>query len=223
MILGGSKIGVNTARELCDKKFRVILLEQNKLKAMEISEELPDLMVIHGDGRSSELLEEESIESMDAFISVTENSETNIMSCLMASSKGVEKTIALVENMDYFHLSQAIGIDTLINKKLLTANTIFRYIRRGEVVDMTTLNNLNAEILEFVVNPDSKVANYKIKDLDFPRLATIGGVIRDGEGVIALGDYTIMPGDRVVVCAMPVLSGVLKVCFYKVTDVQIQP
>ena len=90
MILGGSRIGINTARELCENKFRVILLEQNKLKAMEISEELPDLMVIHGDGRSSELLEEESIESMDAFISVTENSETNIMSCLMASSK-VEK------------------------------------------------------------------------------------------------------------------------------------
>ena len=160
-------------------------------------------MVIHGDGRSSELLEEESIESMDAFISVTENSETNIMSCLMASSKGVQKTIALVENMDYFHLSQAIGIDTLINKKLLTANTIFRYIRRGEVVDMTTLNNLNAEILEFVVHHESKVANYKIKDLDFPRYATIGGVIRDGLGIIALGDHTIMPGDRVVVCAMP--------------------
>ncbi len=203
MILGGSKIGVNTARELCEKKFRVILLEQNKIKAMEIWEELPDLTVIHGDGRSSELLEEESIESMDAFISVTENSETNIMSCLMASSKGVEKTIALVENMDYFHLSQAIGIDTLINKKLLTANTIFRYIRRGDVVDMTTLNNLNAEILEFVVHPGSKVANQKIKDLDFPRMASIGGVIRSGEGIIALGDYTIKPGDRVVVCAMP--------------------
>lgn len=68
---------------------------------------------------------------------------------------------------------------------------------------MITLNNLNVEILEFVVHSDSKVANYKIKDLDFPRLATIGGVIQDGQGVIALGDYTIMPGDRVVVCAMP--------------------
>ncbi|NDB04122.1 MAG: Trk system potassium transporter TrkA, partial [Flavobacteriaceae bacterium] len=98
---------------------------------------------------------------------------------------------------------QAIGIDTLINKKLLTANTIFRYIRRGEVVDMTTLNNLNAEILEFVVKPDSKVAHHKIKDLDFPRMANIGGVIREGKGVIALGNYTIMPGDRVVVCALP--------------------
>jgi len=95
------------------------------------------------------------------------------MSCLMAKTKNVKKTIALVENMDYFQLSHSIGIDTLINKKLLTANTIFRYIRKGDVVDMTTLNNLNAEILEFVVNANSKVANYRIKDIDFPRTAII--------------------------------------------------
>ena len=121
----------------------------------------------------------------------------------MAHSKKVKKTIALVENMDYFQLSHSIGIDTLINKKLLTANTIFRYIRRGEVVDMTTLNNLNVEILEFVVNANSKVANYKIIDIDFPRTAIIGGVIKKGEGIIALGDYTILSGDRIVVCCLP--------------------
>jgi trk system potassium uptake protein TrkA len=121
----------------------------------------------------------------------------------MAHTKKVKKTIALVENMDYFQLSHSIGIDTLINKKLLTANTIFRYVRRGEVVDMTTLNNLNVEILEFVVNANSKVANYKIVDIDFPRTAIIGGVIRDGEGIIALGNYTILPGDRIVVCCLP--------------------
>jgi len=149
------------------------------------------------------LLDEENLTGMDAFISVTENSETNIMSCLMAHSKKVKKTIALVENMDYFQLSHSIGIDTLINKKLLTANTIFRYVRKGEVVDMTTLNNLNVEILEFVVNANSKVANYKIKDIDFPRTAIIGGVIKEGRGVIALGDYTILPGDRIVVCCLP--------------------
>ena len=97
---------------------------------------------------------------MDAFISVTGNSETNIMSCLMANSKNISKTIALVENMDYFKLSHSIGVDNLINKKLLAANTIFRYIRRGEVVDITTLNNLDAEIFEFVVK-NFKVANSK--------------------------------------------------------------
>ena len=203
MILGGGRIGYNTARELCEKKFNVTLIEKNKKKAFEMADLLPNALVINADGRSAELLEEEDLSSMDAFISVTENSETNIMSCLMAHTKNVKKTIALVENMDYFQLSHSIGIDTLINKKLLTANTIFRYIRRGEVVDMTTLNNLNAEILEFVVNENSKVTNYKIKDLDFPRTAIIGGVIKEGKGIIALGDYTICAGDRIVVCCLP--------------------
>ena len=202
-MLGGGRIGYNTARQLCDKKFNVTLVEKNKKKAFEIADLLPNALVIQGDGRNAELLEEENITSMDAFISVTENSETNIMSCLMAHTKKVKKTIALVENMDYFQLSYSIGIDTLINKKLLTANTIFRYIRKGEVVDMTTLNNLNVEILEFVVNANSEVANYKIKDIEFPRTAIIGGVIKDGLGIIALGDYTIIPGDRIVVCCLP--------------------
>ncbi len=203
MILGGGKIGYNTARELCEKKFKVTILEKNKKKAFEVADLLPNALVIHGDGRNSDLLDEEDLSSMDAFISVTENSETNIMSCLMAKTKNVKKTIALVENMDYFQLSHSIGIDTLINKKLLTANTIFRYIRKGDVVDMTTLNNLNAEILEFVVNASSKVANYRIKDIDFPRTAIIGGVIKQGVGIIALGDYKIEAGDRIVVCCLP--------------------
>jgi trk system potassium uptake protein TrkA len=203
MILGGGKIGFNTARTLCEKKFKVTIVEKNKKKAFEVADLLPNALVIHGDGRNSDLLDEEELSSMDAFISVTENSETNIMSCLMAKTKNVKKTIALVENMDYFQLSHSIGIDTLINKKLLTANTIFRYIRKGDVVDMTTLNNLNVEILEFVVNAKSKVANYRIKDIDFPRTAIIGGVIKEGVGIIALGDYTIEPGDRIVVCCLP--------------------
>ena len=160
-------------------------------------------MVIHGDGRSIELLEEENIDSIDAFISVTEDSETNIMTCLMAKSKKVKKTIALVENMDYFQLSNSIGIDTLINKKLLTANTIFRYIRRGDVLAMTTLNNFNAEILEFKVKSNSKISGMKIKDIDFPRSSIVGGVIKNGKGIISLGDYKIVKNDRVVVCCLP--------------------
>ncbi|MGB0393434.1 MAG: Trk system potassium transporter TrkA, partial [Flavobacteriaceae bacterium] len=100
-LLGGGNIGLATARELRAKDLQVTLVEQNKSRAYDIVEELPDVMVIHGDGRSAELLEEENVESMDAFIAVTENSETNIMSCLMAKSKEVKKTIALVENMDY--------------------------------------------------------------------------------------------------------------------------
>ena len=203
MILGGSKVGCKTAHYLCNKRFNVKLFEKNKDKAFEIVDSLPNALVINGDGRNVELLDEESIESMDAFIAVTGNSETNIMSCLVAKSKGIKKTIALVENMDYFQLSQSIGIDTLINKKLLAANNIFRYIRRGEVLALTRLINLNAEILEFEVKPTSLVNGEIIKELDFPRDAIIGGVIRDGKGIIALGDFKILQGDKVVVCSLP--------------------
>jgi trk system potassium uptake protein TrkA len=203
MILGGSKVGFKAARDLCEKKFNVKLIEKDKEKAFDLSDDLPNVLVINGDGRNVELLEEESLESMDAFIAVTGNSETNIMSCLVAKSKHIRKTIALVENMDYFQLSHSIGIDSLINKKLLAANHIFRHIRKGEVVALMRLNNLNAEILEFVVKPDSKVTGNVIRDVDFPTTATIGGVVRNGKGYIALGGFEIMAGDRVVVCCLP--------------------
>ena len=202
MILGGSKIGYKTARDLCSHSFRVKLVEKNKDKAIDLADKLPRALIINGDGRNVELLEEENIYDMDAFISVTGNSETNIMTCLMAKSKSVKKTIALVENMDYFQLSHNIGIDTLINKKLLAANNIFRHIRKGEVVAMTKLNNMNAELLEFIVNSKSEVVGKRIKDIDFPRSSTIGGVVRNGKGIIALGDHVISDGDRIVVCCL---------------------
>ncbi|RMZ50616.1 Trk system potassium transporter TrkA [Flavobacteriaceae bacterium PRS1] len=203
MILGGGRIGSKAAKNLTRSKFDIKIIEKNKDRAFELADELPNTLVIRGDGRNVELLDEENISDMDAFISVTGNSETNIMSCLVAKSKGVRKTIALVENMDYFEISHSIGIDTLINKKLLAANNIFRYIRKGEVVAMTKLNNMNVELLEFVVKPTSKICNKIIRELDFPRSATIGGVIRNQEGLIALGGFKIEAGDRVVVCSLP--------------------
>jgi trk system potassium uptake protein TrkA len=203
MILGGSNIGYKTAADLCKSKFKVKLIEKNKEKAFEIADDISNCLVINGDGRNVELLQEESIQDMDAFIAVTGNSETNIMSCLVAKSKGVKKTIALVENMDYFQLSHSIGIDTLINKKLLAANHIFRHVRKGDIVAMTMLNNMNAELLEFIVSSTSEVCDKMVRDVDFPRSAIIGGVIRDGIGMIALGDFEIRSGDRIVVCSLP--------------------
>jgi len=203
MILGGGQIGSTSAEELANSGFNIKIVEKSKERAIDLADQLSDALVINGDGRNIELLEEENFSNMDALISVTGNSETNIMSCLVAKSKGVKKTIALVENMDYFALSHSIGVDTLINKKLLAANSIFRYIRKGEVVAMTKLVNMDAELLEFVVNDASKVCGLHIKNIDFPRSAIIGGVIRENEGYIALGDFKIQPGDRVVVCCMP--------------------
>jgi len=213
MILGGSNIGCQAAKDLCQKKFRVKLIENNKDKAYEIADQNPSCLVINGDGRNVDLLIEESISDMDAFIAVTGNSETNIMSCLVAKSKGVKKAIALVENMDYFQLSHSIGIDTLINKKLLAANNIFRFVRKGEVVAMTKLNNMNAELLEFVVSPTSHVGGKRIKDINVPRSAIIGGVIRNGKGEVPLGDFKIEIGDRVVVCCLPQSIGKIEKLF----------
>lgn len=203
MILGGGKIGSKTGRDLAKGKYNIKLIEKDKEIAFDLADDFPNILVINGDGRNVELLDEENISEMDAFISVTGNSETNIMSCLVAKSKGVKKTIALVENIDYFELSHSIGVDTLINKKLLAASTIFRYIRKGDVVAMTKLNNMNAELLEFIVKPTSKICGKKIKGLDFPRSAIIGGVVRNGEGISALGNFLVEAGDRVVVCCLP--------------------
>ena len=202
MILGGSSIGKRTAKELCDKKLNIKIIEQNKSKALELADELPNALVVHGDCRDVELLLEENIEEMDVFIAATESPETNIMTCLVAKSKNVNKTIALAENVDYSKLSHSIGIDTIINKKLLAANSIFKYIRKGDVLEITTLNNLDAEILEFKVRENSKITKKIIKELNFPRDATIGGIIRNGIGYIVLGDFQIQADDKVVVSCL---------------------
>ena len=211
MILGGSNIGKRTAKELCNERLHIKILEVDKNRALELADELPNALVVYGDGRDVELLEEENIGEMDVFLAATESSETNIMACLVAKSKNVKKTIALAENIDYSKLSHSIGIDTIINKKLLAANSIFKHIRKGDVLEIATLNNLNAELLEFKVRENSKITQKIIRELNFPLEATIGGVIRNGIGIIALGDFKIEAGDKVVVsCLADALSKVEK-------------
>ena len=201
MILGAGRIGSKLAKELSNEGLNVKIIEINSEKANHFVEDVKNVMMLNVDGRNVDLLVEENLENMDAFIATTGNSETNIMSCLMAKSKNIKKTIALVDNMDYFNLSQSIGIDTLINKKLLAANDIFRFVRNGDIVELAKLNNMDAEIVEFNVSEHSKVLNKKIVNLDFPRKAIIGGVIRDKKGLIVLGDFEIKLGDRVLVCS----------------------
>ena len=202
MILGGGRVGNKVAKELSNEGYSVKLIENNSKKAEDLANSLPNVLVLNIDGTRVDLLSEESLEDMDAFIATTGDSQKNIMSCLMAKSKNISRTIAIVDNTDYFELSESIGVDTLINKKLLAANQIFRFIRKGNILELNKLNNMNAEVLEFLISDESKVVGKKIKDLDFPRSAIIGGVIRDGVGKIALGDFIIKKGDRVLVCSL---------------------
>lgn len=202
MILGGGRVGKKVAEDLSSDSISVKLVEINKERAEELAEELAECLVIYGDGTNSELLDEEHLDQMDAFIAVTGDSETNIMSSLIAKAKGINKTIALVDNLDYYKLTQISGIDTLINKKLLAADAISKHVHKAEVVAISQLDNMDAELLEFVVKENSKVCNKTIKDLDFPRCAIIAGVIRDGKGYIVLGDFKILSDDRIVVCCL---------------------
>ena len=202
MIMGGGRVGYKVAKDLSDGGLSVKLVEIDNIKAENIANSLPKVLVLNIDGTRVDLLSEESLENMDAFIATTGDSQKNIMSCLMAKSKNIGRTIAIVDNTDYFELSESIGVDTLINKKLLAANQIFRFIRKGNILELNKLNNMNAEVLEFLISKESKVKGKKIKNLDFPRSAIIGGVIREGIGKIALGDFIIKKGDRVLVCSL---------------------
>ena len=202
MILGGSRVGFHAAKVL-SSRYNVKLIEKEAEKCFELADQLPDAMVINGDGRNVDFLQEEGIMDMDTFIAVTGNSETNIISSLVAKNNGVKKTIAMVENMDYIHLSQSIGVDTMINKKLIAANFIFRYIRQGEILSLTSIHGVDAEILEFEVKENSKIIEHQIRDLDFPKSSIIGGVIRDGKGYTTPGNFRFQPKDRVVVLSKP--------------------
>lgn len=210
MILGGSRIGVKTAASLSNK-YNVKIIEQDEKKCFDITDRLQNVLVIHGDGRDVELLREEDINEMGIFIAVTGSSSTNIMACLVAKAQGVTKTIALVENIDYIQLSQMVGIDTMINKKLIAASNIFRHIRKGEVLSLTNIHGVDAEVLEFKVGPKSQVAKKPIRDINFPKGAIIGGVIRNNQGMITMGDFQIEEGDHVVIFAM-------NECIQKVED-----
>lgn len=202
MILGGSRIGIKTAKKL-EGHGNVKLIEMNKEKSFELADKLKNTLVINGDGRNVELITEEGIENMDAFIAVTGNSETNILSCVLAKKYGVKKTIALIENIDYIDIAQKMGVDTLINKKMIAASHIFQYTMKAEVKELKYLHGINAEVLEFVAKPGSKVTKVPIRELEVPEGATIGGIVRGNEGFIAMGSTKIEANDKVVVFSLP--------------------
>ena len=201
MILGGSSIGVLTAQML-ENNYNVTLIEKNKEVCEEIAAKLKNTLVLNIDGRDVTAIEEEGLGDMDAFIAVTGDSESNIMSSLVAKNHDVIKTIARVENIDYIHLSQNIGIDTLINKKIIAASNIFKYVRKGQVEAIANLHGVDAEIIEFIVKPGSKVTKKRIRDLRFPKTANISGVVRNNVGFIPFGEFQLEAGDRAVVVSL---------------------
>ena len=210
MILGGSRIGVQIAQSM-QQDYNVKLVDYNKDKTELLSAQLKRCLVIHQDGRNTDAMLEEGLADMDAFVAVTGRSETNILAAMLAKRIGVKKVIAEVENLNYINLADSVGVDTIINKKMVSASNIFRFTMSTDVLAIKCLKGSDAEVLEFIVKPNSPATKAPIKDLEMPAEVVVGGVVRGNKVFIASGETKISAYDRVVVFAMPsVLSKVGK-------------
>ena len=205
MILGGSEIGEMVARRLAARKLdEVKLIEIDPARSRRLSEDLPDeVSVVCGDARNSDFLQEEDIRGYQAVLSFTGNDEVNILACVVAKRMGVPRVVAQVENLEYIRLAEELGVDTVINKKLITASRIFKFTLSDKVRSVRYVSGTDAEVLEYTAAPGSRITRSILKEIDFPANAIIGGVIRGGDSFIAVGHSRIEPYDRVAVFALP--------------------
>ena len=205
LILGGSEIGEMVAGRLAAQKLEDIkIIDIDPARCRQLSEDLPDLVsVTCGDVRNSDFLLEEDIKSFQAVLSCTGNDEVNILACVVAKKMGVPRVIAQVENLEYIRLAEEMGVDSTINKKLITASRIFKFTLSDKVRSVRYMSGTDAEVLEYTAAPDSRITKAPLKDIEFPKDAIIGGIIRGGDSFIAVGHTRIEAYDRVAVFALP--------------------
>lgn len=202
MIIGDTAIARDTAKILeSEYDVKVVLKEDRACKIF--LKDLDNTSIIKGDPTKTDILVEEGLSQMDAFIAMTSNSETNILTSLMAEEQGVYKTIALVDNPAYTHLSQKIGVDTIIDKKLLAANNIFRYVRKGKIEAIASFHGVNAEIIEYTIHKENHLVRKPIGELKFPEGAIVAGIIRNDKGIIPREDFTLKINDKVIIFVLP--------------------
>jgi len=202
MIIGGTEMALRTA-QLLEKEYAISIVVDDKKTARYFLANLENSLVIKANTSNIDLLKEEGLARMDAFIALTPNSEINIITSLMAKELGVYKTIALVDNVNYIHISQNIGVDTIINKKLIAANEIFRFVRKGRIEAIASLHGVDAEVIEFAIHKKNRLIKYPIKDLKLPEQVIIAGVIRGNKSIIPDGNFTFALKDKVIVFTLP--------------------
>ena len=200
IIMGGGKTAVRAALTI-PNYMRVKIIEKSSKRCEKLNELLDseEAMIIHGDGRDLGLLEEEGIHNTQAFVALTDNAETNILACLTAKKLGVRKTVALVENLDYVNMAESLDIGTIIIKKTIAASHIYQLMLDADVDNLRSLMVVDAEVAEFTASPDSRVTKRAVKDLGLPFGVTIGGLVRNGVGMLVNGNSRIEAGDSVKV------------------------
>lgn len=205
MVMGGSRIAVRTAQYV-PEYMKLKIIENDLNRCNQLTELLDDrIMIINGDGRDLDLLLEEGLKNTEAFVALTGNSETNILACLAAKRMGVRKTVAEVENIDYIGMAESLDIGTVINKKMIAASHIYQMMLDADVSNVKCLTFANADVAEFTVKEDSRITRHDVKDLGLPKGTTIGGLIRQGEGVVVTGNTRIQAGDHVVVFCLSMM------------------
>lgn len=200
MIMGGGDTAVRALKNM-PEYMNVKLMEHDVERCDILNDQIDDqrVMVINGDGRDLQLLNEEGIHTTQAFVALTSNAETNILACLTAKRMGVRKTVAAVENLDYVNMAVSLDIGTIINKKAIAASHIYQMMLDAEVNNVRFLMTANADVAEFTAHPESKVTKKRVFQLGLPNGATIGGLVRNGEGHLVSGGTQIEAGDIVVV------------------------
>ncbi|MDA0684371.1 MAG: Trk system potassium transporter TrkA [Bacteroidetes bacterium] len=212
MILGGSDIGAKVALMLSEEKTkRVKLIESDRARAEILAEKLGSCMVIHGDGSDIDLLVSEGLSDMDAFVAVTADEESNLVTCLLAKHLQVKKTVALLSNGGYIPISQSIGLDAAVNTKLAVSREVMRFLRGKHVKSVATIHGLDAEVLEIEAETRSPITKDILMNQDLPGGTLIAAVLKGKETEIATGLTQIEAGDRAYVFVLPsVISQVEK-------------
>lgn len=198
MIMGGSRIAIRTA-DLAGDDFKIKVIDNSLEKCQRLAEMCPDCDIVHADARDMDVLREEGLDDYDAFVALTDSSETNILACIMAKEFGVAKTIAEVENIQLVSEAESLNIGTTINKKLLASSTIFQLLLDTDSSTSKCHSLTDAEVAELEVRPGSKITRGAVKDLNLSRDMTIAGLVRDGVGMLVTGNTHIQAGDHVVI------------------------
>jgi len=202
MILGGSLIGMELAKNLEDRGIQVKIIEQNEDRCQEIAEKCSRALVLKGDATFQDLLLEENVGEMDTFIAVTEDEETNVMISLLAKKMGVRRVVTLVNKVGYSPLVHSIGIDIVLSSRLAAVNKIMQFLRRGKILSISSLPGENAEAFEAVAMETSDIVGRPLREMEFHRDAIVGAIVRGPEVIIPSGSTVIQAGDRVMIFAL---------------------
>jgi len=198
LIVGGTKMAVQLVKQIADK-VRVKIIEADYNRCQDLADRFPDCSIVQGDMRNTDLLEEEGISDYDAFIALGDNSEFNILGCIMAKAHGVRKTIAEVEDIQYITEAEALNIGSIVNKKLLASSHIMQIMLDSDETNAKCLALADAEVAEVVVKPGTRVTRHDVRDLKMSHDMTIAGLVRAGKGQLVTGDTRLQAGDHVVV------------------------